>query len=304
MHVAVIGLGRMGGALAGRLLGAGYPVTVHDIRREAGAPLIQRGASWAETPAQAAAVAHVVLTSLPGPDDVEQVALGVGGIVEGASAGSLYIDLSTNAPSTIRRIHDRLAVSGIDVLDCPVSGGVAGAEAGRLQMMVGGDEGVFERARPFLDVLGHKVTYMGPIGNGMVAKLVHNSVTAATYLVLAEALSLGVKAGVPAEALVAVLQGGGYGQGAIVHQVLPERVLRGRFDGGGFSLQLSHKDVRLALELAKEFGVPMDALTVTEASMAEAMRKGWGDRDSSVAFVVQELRAGVNIRTEEGDPPP
>jgi 3-hydroxyisobutyrate dehydrogenase len=297
MKIAFIGLGNMGSQMASRLIASGHSVTVHDISAESAVPVIQLGAIWASSPAEAAATARVTFTSLPGPAEVKQVALGPHGIVEGAVRGSTYVDLSTNSPSLVRHIDSVFATKQVSVLDSPVSGGTKGAKDGRLQMMVGGDWEAFERARAILGVLGDKITYMGSVGTGMVAKLVHNAITAASRVVIAEGLTLGVKAGVRADALIAAIQGGAYGQGAVLRG-LSDSVLRDRFDVGGFTLQLSAKDVTLALELAKEYSVPMPALGVTERSQAEALARGWGGLDGTVTFRIQEEKAGVKVRLD------
>ena len=196
MRIGFIGLGRMGASIARNLARAGHALVVHDTRRESADAMLALGAAWAETPAAAARGAEIVFTCLPGPAEVEAVALGERGIAEGAARGTILVDLSSGSPTGIRRIHELLAEKGVAVLDAPVSGGVTGAERGTLQVMVSGDAEVFERIRPILAAIGDKITYTGAIGSATVTKLVHNLVFICTRTILAEGLTLGVKAGV------------------------------------------------------------------------------------------------------------
>jgi 3-hydroxyisobutyrate dehydrogenase len=295
MRVAFVGLGTMGRPMAEHVGAAGHELTVHDLRRPpADSPLAR--ARWADTPAAAAAGAELILTSLPGPKEVEAVLLGPSGALEGAERGAVYADLSTSSVALIRRIHARAAERGVAVLDAPVSGGPRGAQNGTLQVMVGGDEATFERVRPVLAAIGERVSHVGPIGSGTVAKLVHNLVSACAFQALAEGLTLGVKAGVSAEKLLEVLQGGAYGRGYTLEYRLPEVVFKEDFDTVRFALGLLRKDVGLATELAREVGVPMSVAAVVEQDLVQAIARGWAGRDSAAVFTLQEERAGVKVR--------
>ena len=297
MRIGFIGLGNMGGLMALNLMKAGHTLVVHDVRREAATRHLERGAKWAENPRIAAREAELILTSLPGPAEVEVVALGTDGVLHGASKGAIYADLSTSSPSLIRRIHAVFKEKGIHVLDAPVSGGVIGAERGTLQVMVGGDEELFRRLKPVLEVVGDKVGYMGGIGCGTIAKLVHNLIGICTRMVVAEGFTLGVKAGVRPEALLEAVKGGAFGQGLLLTQVLPEIVFKGDFDTVRFALRLARKDLALATELAREYNVPMATAALAEQTLIEAMARGWGDKDFAAPFMLQEERAGVKVRT-------
>jgi 3-hydroxyisobutyrate dehydrogenase-like beta-hydroxyacid dehydrogenase len=299
MRIGFIGLGNMGRPMALNLLRAGHALAVHDVRKEAAAPHLAGGARWADSPAAAAREAEAVFTVLPGPPEVEAVALGPGGILDGIAAGAVYADLSTSAPTVIRRIEARFRERGVHVLDAPVSGGVIGAERGTLQIMVGGDPAVFERLRPVLGAMGDKVSHMGEIGCGTVAKLVHNLISLTTRLVVAEGFTLGVKAGMRPEALLEAVRGGAFGQGLLLKHMVPEIVFTGDFDHARFALKLARKDVGLATELARECQVPMPLATLAEQIFVEAMGRGWGDKDSMVPFRLQEERAGVVLRTAD-----
>jgi 3-hydroxyisobutyrate dehydrogenase-like beta-hydroxyacid dehydrogenase len=296
MRIGFIGLGNMGGPMALNLIKAGHQLTVHDIRRNMADAHIAGGAKWADTPADAARDADLVLTSLPGPKEVEAVATGgENGIIHGIRKGTVYADLSTNSPTLIRRLHATFAEKGIPMLDAPVSGGVPGARNATLAVMVGGDEKIYNQIKPALDGIGDKVSYVGAIGAGAVAKLVHNMIAICSMQVLAEAFTMGVKAGVPADALYTAVQNGAYGQGMLL-RALPKVIFKGGFDRVSFALKLARKDLGLATELAREHNVAMPVANIVEQDMLEALAHGLGDKDSSAAFTVQEDRAGVKVR--------
>jgi 3-hydroxyisobutyrate dehydrogenase len=298
MRVGFIGLGIMGASMASNAQKGGHELIVHDLRREAAAPHLAAGAHWADTPRQVAEAAEVVLTSLPGPPEVEAVATGKNGLLEGMAQGRVWLDLSTNSPGLIRRLHALFGARGVHVLDAPVSGGVPGAVHGTLQVMVGGDEAVYQRAKPALEAIG-KVGYMGSIGAGTIAKLVHNAISLSTRAIVAEAFTLGVKAGVRPEALLEAVRGGSFGQGNILSRVLPNVVFTGDFDTQQFALRLARKDVGLATELAREFDVPMALISLVEQLMVESVARGWGERDSNASWELQEERAGVKVRASK-----
>ena len=298
MRIAFIGLGNMGRHIAANLQSAGHELIVHDARREAADAHVANGAHWADSAAEAARGAELILTSLPGPAQVEAVALGEGGILQGAAAGAVYADLSTSSPTLIRRIHALFREHGIHVLDAPVSGGPLGAERATLQVMVGGDEAVYERVRPALLGIGDKVSYIGEIGSGSIAKLCHNTVSYCAALALAEVFTLGVKAGVRPEKLLEAIRGGAYGQGNMLEHRIPNVIFKGGFDQAGFYLALARKDVGLATELAREYDVPMNVASLAEQALIEGLTRGWDAKDSSAIWMLQEERAGVKVRTE------
>jgi 3-hydroxyisobutyrate dehydrogenase len=196
----------------------------------------------------------------------------------------------------VRRLHAIFAAKGIAMLDSPVSGGVAGARNATLAVMVGGDEAVYNRIKPALDGIGDKVTYIGAIGAGSVAKLVHNMIAICSTQILAEAFTMGVKAGVPAQTLLTAVQNSAYGQGMMLKGTMAKMVLRGNFDRVSFALKLARKDLGLATEVARENNVPMPLANLVEQDLLEAIVHGLGDKDSSASFTVQEERAGVKVR--------
>lgn len=295
MKIGFIGLGNMGGPMALNLIKAGHELSVHDVRRETAAPHLDKGARWAPSAREAATGRELVLTSLPGPAEVERVATGDGGVLHGMTAGAIYTDLSTGSPTVMRKLYEVFQQRGVHVLDAPVSGGVPGAVHATLQVMVGGDQAVFQRAQPALEAIG-KVGYMGPIGAGTIAKLVHNAISLSSRAIVAEAFTAGVKAGVQPEALLEAVRGGSFGQGNILTRVLPNQVFTGDFDTQQFALRLARKDLGLATALGREFDVPMPLITMVEQLMVEAVARGWGERDSSAPWEIQEQRAGVKVR--------
>ena len=298
MRIGFIGLGNMGGPMARNVLKAGHTLVVNDIRKELAAPHLADGAKWADGPTAVAQASDVIFTSLPGPREVEAVALGAGGLLEGAARGSVYVDLSTSSATLIRRIHRIYRERGIDVLDAPVSGGVPGAKSGKLAVLVGGDEAVYTRVKPVLDAIGDKVMRVGEIGCGTIAKLVHNMVSACARMAIAEGMTLGVKAGVTPEALLDALQRSSFGQGRVLKEMIPNIVFPGAFEPANFALKLLRKDVGLATDLAQEYHVPMLIAAVAEQQHEEGLRRGWGERDANPLFCLQEERAGVELRTK------
>ena len=298
MKVGFIGLGTMGGSMAYNTIQGGHELVVHDIRRESATRHLEAGATWADSPREVAEASDIVFTSLPGPTEVEAVFLGEDGILQGMSAGKVYFDLSTSTPNLIRRIHDIASGQGVDVLDAPVSGGPRGAESRNLAIWVGGDKDVFDRCRPALDAIGDKAYYVGTIGCGAVAKLVHNCAGYVIQTALAEVFTMGVKAGVEPLALWQAVRRGAQGRRG-TFEGLAEHLLPGNFDPPDFALRLARKDVDLAVSVGREYDVPMRLANLALQEMTEAMNRGWGDRDSRVAMLLQEERAGVEVRVDE-----
>jgi 3-hydroxyisobutyrate dehydrogenase len=298
MKVGFIGLGTMGSSMALNTLKGGHELIVHDINREAVALHLEAGAAWADTPQQVMEASEVVFTSLPGPPEVQAVALGEHGLLHGARPGKVYFDLSTNSPTLIRQIHAEFAKLGAHVLDAPVSGGPRGARSGRLAIWVGGDRAVYERYKPVLDAIGDKPYYVGPIGAGAIAKLVHNCTGYILQTALAETFSMGIKAGVDPLVLWQAVRHGALGRRQ-TFDGLTEHFLPGRFDPPDFALRLAHKDVSLAAEVGREFSVPMRLANLALAELTEALNRGWGQRDSRVAMLLQEERAGIDVRVAQ-----
>ncbi len=300
--VGFIGLGNMGGGMSANIQRAGYPMVVYDLREEAAKPLLEGGARLANSPAEVASLCDITLTSLPGPKEVESVSTGPEGVLEGMKLGGIYIDLSTSRPTLIREIEPKFRQKGCHVLDAPVSGGKSGAASGNLAVMVGGEREIFDRVKPILDSFGDKVFYAGSIGAGSVAKLVHNMIGHGVRQAIAEGLTLGVKAGVDAEALWECVRRGSLGRMSGLHEGIARTVFTGEFDPPSFALELSRKDIGLATDLGREFNVPMPVANLAEQIAIQGMNRGWGGRDSSVTFLLQEEQAGVEVRASGVDP--
>jgi len=309
MNVGFIGLGRMGSHMARNLAKAGHQVTVYDVRSDVVAQLSETpGITGAKSIAEAAAGAEVVGTSLPGPKEVEEVALGPGGLRDSMQAGSTYVDLSTNAPSLVRRVAAELAKKDIGMLDAPVSGGVTGAEQATLSIMVGGDKALFEKMKPFLSAIGseEKIYHCGDIGAGDVVKLCNNLVGIAVPVISAEVLTLGVKAGVDLKTLVQVI-GVSTGANRWITTTFPRTVFQRKFSPAFFSAALSAKDTRLALELAEEVGVEMGMGKIVGREFEYVLAQGWGEDNFDVVVRAQEDRTGVTLQLPAEDmpqPPP
>jgi 3-hydroxyisobutyrate dehydrogenase len=300
MDIGFIGVGNMGAGMANNLLKAGYALTIHDLNRDRAAPLLERGARWGDTVKQVAAQSEMTFTSLPGPAEVEAVALGQEGILAGTGQGTVYIDLSTNSPTLVRRLHSIFQERGVHMLDAPVSGGVIGARSGRLAVMVGGDARIYQQVKPVLDAIGDNVVYCGSIGAGSVCKLVHNCIAAISSQAITECFTLGVKAGVDPKALWETTRRGVYGRTAGGIHSLPESWFSGDFepdwDKGFFSTGLMRKDVGLATQLAREFQVPMALAALAEQELIEAVNRGWANHPTTKVRVLQEERAGIQVR--------
>jgi len=286
MRIGFIGLGAMGRPMALNLLRAGHALQVHDLRRVEGFP------AWKTSAGEAARGCEVVFTSLPGPAEVEAIAPELRAAMP---AGAAWFDLSTNSPDCVRRLHREFLKKGLHVLDAPVSGGPHGAESGKLAIWVGGEKALYQKFEPVLARIGDQPLYVGPIGAGTVAKLAHNCASFAVQAALAEIFTLGVKAGVEPLALFRALRQGASGRKRTFDR-LAEFFLPGVYDPPAFALRLAHKDMTLAMSMAREHGVPMRIASAAFDELTEAMGRGWGERDARVAMVLQEERAGVTAR--------
>jgi 3-hydroxyisobutyrate dehydrogenase len=296
MRVGFIGLGNMGAPMAGFVLGAGHSLVVHDLRRDAAAPLLDRGAVWAASPGEVAAQCDVVCVCVPGPPEMQAVTLGPGGVLEGVPSGAAVIDHTTNAPVLVREVGAALTGRGAHLLDAPLDGGREGALEGQLTLFVGGDEAVLRRVKPVLDTFARSVVWVGGLGAGSITKIVHNALAMSIDLLLAECLTLGAKAGVAVPRLVEAFR-----EGCIVSQNMtftkrmPATLFRGDFTAR-FALALAYKDFRLAGDLATQHGVPTRLLDLCQTELLEAMNRGWGGEDRTKASTLQEERAGVTLR--------
>ena len=297
MQVGFIGLGTMGASMATNLQKAGYKLVVHDLRQNSATAHINAGAQWADSPKVLAAQCQVIFTSLPGPTEVEAVALGTNGLLEGMEKGSAWFDLTTNSPTLVRKIHQLCSERDLHMLDAPVSGGAQGAKSGRLAIWVGGKEAIFLSHRPVLDAFADAARYIGPIGAGSVAKLVHNCAGYGIQMVLAEVFSMGIKAGVEPLALWEAVRTGASGRQRTFDR-LQDRFLPNKYDPPSFALKLAHKDMRLATELGRELGAPMRLANMAFAEMTEALNRGWENRDSRSPMLLQLERCGLRVEVD------
>src|SRR5215467_14410956 len=274
--VGFIGLGR----IAANIQKAGYEVIVHDLHRQSASHHLQAGATWADTPRAVAEKSDVIFTSLPEPADVERVALGADGLIEGIKQGAAYFDLSTNSQSVVKKIHDAFAAKGAQMLDAPVSGGPSGAASRKMAIWVGGEKAAFEKHKAVLDAMGDRPAYIGAIGTATVAKLVHNMSSYAITCALAETFTMAVKAGMDPVALWEAVRQGVSGR-RLTFDGLLEQFLTGKYDPPNFALKLATKDVALATELGRELGVPMRMCNLAYAVM-----------------LLEQERAGVKIAAD------
>lgn len=298
--VGFIGLGNMGGPVAGHIQRAGFPMIVYDLRDQATRPFRERGATVVNSAAELARLSDVIVAALPMPDDVERVAKE---IVKGIKPEAIYIDISTGPPALIRKLEPSFAAKGAHVLDAPVASGQPGAARGIHEIMVGGPPEIFERAKPVLCAFGDQVLYAGPLGSGSICKLVHQMVNSTISQAIAEGLTLGVKAGVDVKSLWECVRRGMVGRMHVLHAQVPQNVFRNDYETDTFPLKLLRKDVGLATALGRELNVSLPLANITEQKLIEAMNRGWGDKSAyTVMFKLQEEAAKVALRAEGVDP--
>ena len=296
MDIGFIGIGQMGKHMSSRILEAGYNLTVHDLKKEAAAPLLERGARWGDTPGDVARACRVVISSLPTPQDVEQVVYGTNGLKSGWKAGDIYIDMSTNSPSTIRRIAEDAKTMEVAVLDAPVSGGTKAAETGTLAIMVGGDSASLERVRKVLETMGQRIFPVGDAGCGNITKLVNNMISLACNSISAEGFVLGAKAGINPGVLLEIIKistGNNW-----CAQQYPNTVFKGNFEPG-FKVGLAYKDISLALDLGKEYGVPLPIGAAVQKDLQDTIAAGFEDKGVDAVILTLEDTVGVKVRLPE-----
>jgi 3-hydroxyisobutyrate dehydrogenase-like beta-hydroxyacid dehydrogenase len=269
MRVGFIGLGNIGGPMAMRVVGAGHQTTVFDIRREAADPHLKAGAAWADSPAALAARSDVILVSVPGPREIEDLVFGPQGLIHTIAAGAVYVELSTTLPSAMLRVHDALKAKGADAIDAPVSGGAGRAAEGELAVWVGGDAQTYERVKPVLSSFGSKITFIGGLGAGLTAKLVHNQLLYTTLEAIAESFAMGVKAGLAPETLLKVVRDGAYSN---LLNMLPRAVTGGDFKWADFGMgHITRKDQMVANQYGRELDVPQPLANLVEQKMIETI---------------------------------
>jgi len=285
--------------MAKNLLETGYELVVHDLNRDAVQNLVAAGAEEALSPREVAQKSQVIITMLPDSPDVEAVALGTEGghdaLIEGVSAGNIYVDMSTIAPSVAVRVARAMAQKGVKCLDAPVSGGDVGAINATLSIMVGGDEATFNAVQPIFEILGKTITLCGPNGAGQTVKACNQIQVALNFVGMAEALVLGAKAGVDPAIIIEVLSGG-YAQTRVM-DVRGPRVIRGDF-APGFKSKFHYKDLNIIMQTGKDYGVPLPVSGLVHELFAAMMAAGRGDLDHSGIITVLEDLAGVQARVK------
>ena len=291
--IAFIGVGRMGSSMAARLIAAGHELTIYDPVACATAPLAALGAKVAGSAADAASSSTVAMASVPGPADARAAA----GAVADSPTLKIFVDLSTSGPAAAQAIAALLGPRGIAAVDAPVSGGVKGAAAGKLTLMASGPAQALERVRPLLEVLG-KVYVLGEKpGLGQTVKLANNLMSAASLAIAAEALAMGVKAGVDPAAMLDVLNASS-GRNSATQDKIPKHVLNRQFDFG-FANALSFKDVRLCLDEAEALGVPMVVGAAVRQMLSITHQSQGAGADCTELVKVVENWAGCRIGGKE-----
>jgi len=292
--IGFIGLGVMGKPMARNLLEAGYSLVVHNRSREPVQALAQAGARPAHTPAEVAREANLIITCLPDSPDVELVALGEDGLIEGVQEGDIYVDMSTIAPTVAVEVAEALKEKGVRCLDAPISGGDVGAQEGTLSIMVGGEADVFDAVTPVLETLGQTIILCGPNGAGQTVKACNQVQVALNLIGMAEALVLGQKAGVDPAVVVDVLSGG-FAQSRVM-DVRGPNVIKGVFEPG-FRSELHYKDLNIVRETARAYEASLPAAALAHELFGAMQAQGWGALDHSAVIRVIELLSDTEART-------
>lgn len=282
-RIGFIGLGIMGKPMVANLMQAGYPLAVHDIQPERLVEAEAAGAQVVENAREAAEASEIIITMLPDSPDVESVAMGSEGLLEGVRSGQVYIDMSTISPAVSIRLAEALTAKGVECLDAPVSGGEVGAIHGALSIMVGGESNVLERVRPILETLGKTITLCGGHGTGQIVKACNQIQVAMNIVGMAEAFTLATKAGVDPAIVLQVLSGG-YAQCRVM-DVRGPKVVEGDF-APGFKARFHHKDLNIALQTAKELTSPLPATALVQQYFNALLAAGDGDLDHTALIKV------------------
>jgi 2-hydroxymethylglutarate dehydrogenase len=300
--VGFIGVGNMGNPMAYNVLKAGFPMIVYDRNPQAMENLLQAGARRAASAREVVEGSEIVLTSLPASPDVEAVYLESGGLVENAKPGTLLIDLSSVFPSTPRKIEPRANARGVHFLEAPVSGGVTGARAATLAIMVGGAPELLTRAQPVLRAIGPNIFHVGPVGAGNTVKAINNMMACVNALAMMEGVALGVKAGLDPMTIYEVVKASSGGSKAL--ERIPNSLIPRKFEPG-FKVQLMNKDLETFNTIAKELHVPVSFANVAQQYQQAAIAAGLAEQDTSVVMTIIERLAAVEVsRLEQPVSPP
>jgi 3-hydroxyisobutyrate dehydrogenase-like beta-hydroxyacid dehydrogenase len=300
VNVGFIGLGTMGAPMARNLLKKGHAMTVFDVAPAAVSALVAAGSRAAATPARVAEASDVVITMLPDAPDVERVALGRDGLVQGLRAGSVYVDMSTIDPETTRRVGAAVRAKGAAMIDAPVGKTADAAVAGTLTLMVGGDPADIARVRPVLDCMGTDFFHCGPLGAGQTIKLINNLLATCIAEASIEALVTGTKAGITLDTMLAVFRTT-MAWSSQLAVAMPKRPLAGDFSPG-FMMKLAHKDCRLALAMTEGLGVTAPVGRAALTSLDQGLARGLANDDVGALLKLREQPVGVEVRLAVGEP--
>jgi 3-hydroxyisobutyrate dehydrogenase len=289
MKVAFIGLGTMGQGMAGNVLKAGHDLTIHNRSREKEEKLAAKGARRAASPREAASDAEIIVICVSDTPDVEEIILGETGVIHGAAEGVIVVDMSTISPTATRSLAAKLGGRGVKMLDAPVSGGSEGAQEGTLAIMVGGDAADFKKALPILEAMGKTVTHVGAVGAGQITKAINQIIISGTYMTLAEGLTLGIKAGLDMYKVVDAIRGGAASSWVLDNRA--KNVIDNTYPLG-FRVRLHQKDLKIALDTARELGVTLPATSLVAQIENGLIAQGYGDDDISAL--------GRSIREQSG----
>ncbi len=293
MRYGFIGLGHLGGHLAASLVRAGLDVTVHDLDRQAAAPLLAQGAAWGASPREAAAGADAVITCLPSPSASAAVLTGAQGVLAGLRAGGTWIEMSTTDRHEIARLAALAAERGVSTLEAPVTGGVHLAASGQITVLVGGDAAVFAAHRPAFAAMGKQIFHMGPLGSASVMKVITNMLAFIHLVAAGEALMLARRGGLDlAQAFHAIKASSG---NSFVHETESQLILNGSYDIA-FTMDLACKDLGFAMQFGREFGVPLDLAGMTAQTFIRARSQYGGSAWSSMVVKLLEDALGTDLR--------
>ncbi len=296
MRVGFIGLGLMGKPMAGHIVKAGYKVTVHNRSQGAVDALVKMGAKAAATPRAVVMDSDVVITMLPDSPDVEAVVNGSEGILAGAHAGLIHVDMSTISVTATRRIAALEAELSVTHIDAPVSGGDIGAKNATLSIMVGGDEYAVLAVEPIFKLLGQRIIHLGPVGSGQIAKACNQIMVAAQMVAMGELLVLAQKAGADPEKVVEAIQGGAAQCWTLDNK--PKRLFAGNRKPG-FKASMQYKDLNIVMDMAQAYGVPLPSTAVNTQLFNAMIANGLGNQDNSAVIGIIEQLAQTVLKTKE-----
>ena len=293
-NIGFIGIGIMGKPMSRNLIKAGYPLIVYDINPKPLEELKEMGATIGRSSKEVASRSDVIITMLPNSGDVEKVILGEDGVMEGIKGDSIVIDMSTIDPSVSRRISEILLTKSIMMLDAPVSGGPEGAETGTLSIMVGGPEDIFHKCEDIFNAMGKNIFHCGPNGNGAIVKCVNNLLAGTMAVISAEAFAMGVKAGVDLKTLFDIISVS-TGRNVFIKYAAPSKAFKGDYEPG-FMVDLMHKDLGLAVTLAREQGVPLPVGALSHQIFSQLKASGLGRKDWTITVKQYEDLLGIKLR--------